>query len=225
MPGAENLSDQLSINSHHLRTRIKICGITCPEDAASVVQLGADAIGLVFYPASPRYVDTYKAAMIAQNLAPFVCKVGLFVDATADEINTVLNTVPLDMLQFHGTESQEECARYSRPYIKAIRIPNDAHGNLSQISNHYAGASAILLDSYVKGLPGGTGKTFDWNKVPPNLNKPIILSGGLTAANVAAAIKQVKPFAVDVSSGVETRPGIKDAKKIEKFIQEVLHVR
>jgi len=209
--------------NHIKRTRIKVCGITRIEDALSAVDSGANAIGFVFYEKSPRYIQEEKAADIAGELPPFVTKVALFVNASEEKIRSVLESVPVDILQFHGEETPEECRSYGRPYIKAVRMHDDV--DLFQISGDYFDASALLLDSFVEGTQGGTGKTFDWSIVPSNLNKRIILAGGLTAANVADAISKVSPYAVDVSGGVEIKKGIKDAAKIEEFIQEVMHAK
>jgi len=209
--------------NQYKRTRVKVCGITRVEDALNAVASGADAIGLVFYEKSPRYITVEKAAEIAESLPPFISKIALFVNAADEEIRTVLDIVPVDLLQFHGEESPQTCQAYGWPYIKAIRMHDDV--NLLQLSDDYAEASALLLDSFVEGTQGGTGQKFDWSRVPSNLNKPIILAGGLTAKNVAQAISEVSPYAVDVSGGVEIEKGIKDAAKIEEFIQEVLHAK
>ncbi len=205
------------------RTRVKVCGITRVEDALNAAESGADAIGFVFYEKSPRYITVKKAAEIAELLPPFVSKVALFVNASDEEIRTVLDTVPVDLLQFHGEESQKICQGYGWPYIKAIRMRDDV--DLLQLSDDYADASALLLDSFVEGTQGGTGQKFDWSRVPSDLNKPIILAGGLTHENVAAAISEVSPYAVDVSGSVEIKKGIKDAEKIQEFILEVLHAK
>jgi len=206
-------------NSSITRVRIKICGITRVEDALAATRLGADAIGLVFYPDSPRAVGIDTARRIAGMLPPFVTRVGLFVNATVDEINKVLQAVALDLLQFHGTEEPSECARYSKPYIKAVRMSDVV--DVQREARRYADASALLLDAYVKGKHGGTGATFNWSSVPADVGKPIILAGGLTAENVASAIRQILPYAVDVSGGVESGKGIKDASKMAEFIREV----
>ena len=200
-------------------TRIKICGITRAEDALAAVKAGADAIGLVFYERSPRHVSIAQAVQLAATLPPFVTSVGLFVNAEAALVREVLNRVPLDLLQFHGDESPEFCAQFARPYIKAIRVK--AGVDLLQCASDFRGAKGLLLDAHVEGVPGGTGATFDWTLIPEQLPLPVILSGGLDAENVAAAIEQVRPYAVDVSSGVEADKGIKDAAKIARFIQEV----
>ena len=201
------------------RVRVKICGITRVEDAITAARYGADAIGLVFYKDSPRYVDTGTAKNIALALPPFVSKVGLFVDASKDEIDEILSEVPLDILQFHGNETPEQCNEYTIHYIKAVRMQNGI--NLNEITSRYSEAVALLLDSYVEGKQGGTGKSFDWSIIPDNTAKPVILAGGLTPDNVADAIQQVSPYAVDVSGGVESAKGIKDENKIAAFIQEV----
>jgi phosphoribosylanthranilate isomerase len=202
-----------------LRTRVKICGITRAEDANTAVQHGADAIGLVFVEASPRHVDIAEAQAAIRSLPPFISVVGLFVDADPSYIERVLQEVHLDMLQFHGDESPEECQRYARPYMKAIRVRSDT--NLLQYALDYQRASALLLDAHVEGVAGGTGQRFDWTLIPAGLPMPIVLAGGLNAENVADAIKQVRPYAVDVSGGVESQKGIKDAGKIAAFMRGV----
>lgn len=198
-------------------TRVKICGITATEDGLHAAHAGADAIGLVFYAKSPRYVEAAAAAAIVRALPPFVTVVGLFVDALEDYVRAVLERVPLDVLQFHGQESPAYCARYGRPYLKAVRVKEDT--DLLQCAADYAAAQALLLDAYVPGVPGGTGERFDWTRIPARLSKPIVLSGGLTPGNVRQAIRQVHPWAVDVSSGVEASPGRKDSAKVSLFIE------
>lgn len=199
--------------------RSKICGITRIEDALAAAEAGADAIGLVFYAKSPRAVDVRQAREIVRALPPFVTTVGLFVNASRCELNEILEVVPLDLLQFHGDETPADCEGYHRPWIKALRVrPGD---DLEAACTLYSGARGILLDTYVAGVPGGTGEAFDWSLVPEKLSKPIILAGGLSAGNVAAAIAQVHPYAVDVSGGVEQAKGIKDAALIEAFIKAV----
>lgn len=208
-------------------TRIKICGITRAEDALAAAQAGADAIGLVFYERSPRHVSIVQAVQLAVALPPFVTIVGLFVNANEAFVREVLANVPLDLLQFHGDESPEFCAQFARPYLKAIRVK--AGVDLLQCAAHFNTAKGLLLDAHVEGIPGGTGATFDWGLIPARLPLPVILSGGLAAENVAAAIKQVQPYAVDVSSGVESGgveagKKIKDAAKIAAFINEVKQI-
>jgi len=199
--------------------RSKICGITRIEDALIAAEAGADAIGLVFYAKSPRAVSIQQARDIVAALPAFVTTVGLFVNASREELNDVLAGVALDLLQFHGDESPAECESYQRPYIKALRVkPGD---DIAQLAAPYAKARGILLDTYVPGVPGGTGAAFDWSLVPSGLPQPVILAGGLSAANVQAAIEQVRPYAVDVSGGVEVGKGIKDAAKIRAFMQAV----
>ncbi|HYQ49143.1 MAG: phosphoribosylanthranilate isomerase [Pseudomonas sp.] len=199
--------------------RSKICGITRIEDALAAAEAGADAIGFVFYAKSPRAVDVRQARAIIAELPPFVTTVGLFVNASRCELNEILEVVPLDLLQFHGDETPADCEGYQRPWIKALRVrPGD---DLEAACQLYSGARGILLDTYVAGVPGGTGEAFDWSLVPARLSKPIILAGGLSAANVGQAIAQVRPYAVDVSGGVEQAKGIKSAAKIEAFMQAV----
>lgn len=208
-------------------TRIKICGITRAEDARTVAASGADAIGLVFYAKSPRHVSAEQAAQLVAALPPFVTTVGLFVDADAAFVREVLAAVPLDVLQFHGDETPEYCAQFGRPYLKAIRVK--AGVDLLQCAARFSAAQALLLDAHVEGIPGGTGTAFDWTLIPRQLPLPVILSGGLDAKNVAEGIRQVRPYAVDVSSGVESGgveagKRIKDAAKIAAFVKEVKRV-
>lgn len=198
-------------------TRVKICGITSIEDGLHAAHAGADAIGLVFYAKSPRYVEVATAAAIVRALPPFVTVVGLFVDALEDYVRAVLERVPLDVLQFHGQESPAYCARFGRSYLKAVRVRADT--DLLQCAADYAAAQALLLDAYVPGVPGGTGERFDWSRIPLALPKPIVLSGGLAPDNVREAVAQVRPWAVDVSSGVEAGPGRKDPAKVSLFIE------
>ena len=205
-----------------MRTRVKICGITRVEDAMAAARAGADAVGFVFEPKSPRHVSADQAKAIIRALPPFVTVVGLFVNAAPDNIEAILNRVPLDLIQFHGNETPEQCRRYHRPYIKAIRMQADI--NLSEKAHLYNDAAGLLLDSYVADATGGTGQSFDWKRVPHDFPKPLILAGGLTSDNVALAIREAHPFAVDVSSGVEQSKGIKDAGKITAFLDAVRQV-
>lgn len=202
-----------------MRTRVKICGITRVEDALIAVAQGADAIGLVFYPPSPRYVTSVQASEIVNALPAFVTVVALFVDASRADVEAVLSQVNIDLIQFHGQESADECRQYGKSYMKAIRVKGDT--NLVQYETEYSDAKALLLDAYAEGVPGGTGQVFDWTIIPKNLSKPIVLAGGLDAGNVEQAIRQVKPYAVDVSGGVEFKKGIKDAAKIAAFMRGV----
>jgi phosphoribosylanthranilate isomerase len=206
-----------------MRTRVKICGITTPEDARLAAALGADAIGLVFHPPSPRRVDVAAARAICAALPPFVTRVGLFVDAAPAEIRAVLDAVPLDCLQFHGEESPEDCAGWGRRWIKALRM----HPGLDVAAAvaRYRDASGVLLDAWVAGVPGGTGQTFDWGRVPRDCALPVVLAGGLTPDNVSAAIDATHPYAVDVSGGVEATKGRKDRSKLAAFMQGVTRVR
>lgn len=199
--------------------RSKICGITRVEDALLAAEAGADAIGLVFYAKSPRAVDVRQARAIVAALPPFVTTVGLFVNASRCEINEILDAVPLDLLQFHGDERAADCAGFHRPYIKALRVqPGD---DVRARCAEFPQAAGILLDTFVPGVPGGTGQAFDWSLVPADPGCPIILAGGLDAENVAAAIRQVRPWAVDVSGGVEASKGVKDAAKVRAFVTAV----
>ena len=200
-------------------TRIKICGITRVEDALAAAHSGADALGLVFYDKSPRYVTPKQAAQLAAAIPPFVTLVGLFVNPSAEDVQEILKKVPLDVLQFHGEEEPKFCAQFNRPYLKAVRVKYGV--DLVQYAARYKDAQGLLLDAFVEGTHGGTGVSFDWTLIPQNLPLPVVLSGGLDVNNVADAIKQVRPWAVDVSSGVEAAKGIKDAAKIAAFINEV----
>ena len=200
-------------------TAVKICGITRVDDAAAAARNGADAIGFVFYAKSPRNVAAATAATIVARLPPFLSAVGLFVNPAAAEVESVLDQVRLDLLQFHGEEPPAFCAQFGVPYVKAARVRADL--DLVQYARDYAAARGLILDAFVDGTHGGTGTSFDWSLVPRDLPLPVVLSGGLNAANVAQAIRRVAPWAVDVSSGVEASPGIKDAQKIAAFMKEV----
>lgn len=207
-------------------TRVKICGITRPEDALHAANEGVDAIGLVFYDRSPRFVTSEQAAEICKILPAFVTSVALFKDANADSIQQVLERVPIDCLQFHGNESAEFCRQFGRPYIKALGMEGGTnHGDdISRLAETYFDARGLLLDSHAPGAAGGTGESFDWNTIPQDLPQPLILAGGLDVDNVAKAIRTVKPFAVDVSSGVESEKGIKDAERVTAFMNRVRNV-
>lgn len=200
-------------------TRIKICGITRIEDALAAAYLGTDAIGLVFWPQSPRSITSAKAREIVAALPPFISSVGVYVDPAAEWVKETIAVAGLSLLQFHGDESPEFCSQFSLPYIKAVRVR--AGVDLLQYATRYSNARGLLLDSYVEGTPGGTGDAFNWSLIPQRMSLPLILSGGLHPGNVTAAIKQVRPWAVDVSSGVEVAKGIKDAEKIAAFMQGV----
>lgn len=204
------------------RMRTKICGITRPEDGQEAARLGVDAIGLVFYPPSPRHVSLDQARAIVAALPPFVTVVALFVDPSVAEVEAVLHAVPVDVLQFHGEESPDFCRQFARPYLKAVRVRPSL--DLLQYAAHYAGARGLLADAFVPGMAGGTGATFDWSLLPPNLPLPLILSGGLDPSNIAAAVAAVCPAAVDISSGVESAKGIKDPALMAAFIGAVQHV-
>ncbi|TDT41540.1 phosphoribosylanthranilate isomerase [Halospina denitrificans] len=202
------------------RTRVKICGITRPEDALAAAQAGADAIGLVFYPASARAVTIPQASAICHVLPPFVTVVGLMVNPEAEMVRKHLEALPLDLLQFHGDESAGFCNSFGHPWIKAVRV-RDA-GVVAQAEEAYHGASGILADAYDPDQYGGTGRTFNWGWLPERPSRPLILAGGLNAGNVGDAVRRVRPWAVDVSGGVEDAPGIKNAALIQNFIREVI---
>ena len=208
-------------------TRVKICGITRVDDGLAAARAGADAIGLVFWSGTPRCVSLNQARAIVDSLPPYVTTVGLFVDPAPEEVRAALAAVPLDLLQFHGDELPEFCANFGRPYVKAIPVRPGV--DLLHYASRYAGAKGWLFDAFQPGgLPGGTGTTFDWKAIPGGLARPLILSGGLTPENVGSAIRAVRPWAVDVSSGVEVsgddgkpEKGIKSPLKIAAFIREV----
>ncbi len=201
-----------------MRTKVKICGITRPEDGLAAVRHGADAIGLVFFEQSPRAVDIDTACAIVRETPAFVTITGLFVNPEREYVQAVLDKVSIDLLQFHGVEAQQFCAGFGRRYIKAISMKDEsATASIQQ----YSDAAGILFDAYHPDLHGGTGKTFDWDTIPTDLKVPMVLAGGLDAGNVADAIRQVRPYAVDVSSGVELDKGLKDEKKIAAFMKEV----
>lgn len=202
-----------------MSTAVKICGITRIEDALAAARCGAHAIGLVFYRASPRYVAPDRAGDIVRALPPFVTAVGLFVDASAQEVRAVLAQASVGLLQFHGAELPAFCRQFGLPYLKAVQVR--AGVDLLQYAHDYHDAKALLLDAFVDGARGGTGETFDWSLIPGTLPLPIVLSGGLTADNVTEAIRAVRPWAVDVSSGVEAEKGSKDAAKIAAFMSGV----
>lgn len=200
-------------------TRIKICGMTRPEDARAATDCGADAIGMIFYAGSARAVTVDQAAGVAAVVPPFVTIVALFVNEPATSIRRILDNVPVDLIQFHGDESADFCQQFGRPWIKALRVkPSlDIAGECARFSS----ARAVLLDAWQQDEPGGTGKTFDWGLAPQDLSLPLVLAGGLDESNVGEAISTLHPGAVDVCSGVERSPGIKDAHKIRRFIAAV----
>jgi phosphoribosylanthranilate isomerase len=212
-----------------VRTRVKICGITRVEDGLAAAHAGADAIGLVFWRGTPRVVELGRARAIAAALPPFVTIVGLFVDPDPEDVRRTLAAVPLDVLQFHGAEPPGLCRSFGRPYLKALAVFDQ--GDLLESSAIYGDAAGILLDAPpADGIPGGTGRRFDWSRVPAGLSRPLVLGGGLDAGNVAEAIRRVRPWAVDVSSGVEARgadgrpvKGVKDPARIAAFIEEARH--
>lgn len=201
------------------RTRVKICGIRDPRMAGVAARAGADAIGLVFHDASPRAVTVEAAREIARAVPAFVTVVGLFVDRDPGFVRAVLDRVPLGMLQFHGEEPPRYCAGFGLPWMRAVRVGPGV--DLVECDQRFSLASALLLDAQVPGLPGGTGTAFDWSLIPPGLGRPVVLSGGLDAGSVGRAIAAVKPWAVDVSSGVESARGVKDAALVEGFVRSV----
>ncbi len=201
-----------------MRTRVKICGITRPQDAIAAAQTGADAIGLVFYPPSPRFLSIERAIELRDAVPPFVQTVALFVNPGRREVDEVIERVQPAMLQFHGEEAPDFCAGFGVPWLKACRMKGGV--NLLEYFRAYPGAAGWLADAFVEGY-GGAGKSFDWSLVPAERERPLVLSGGLTKDNVAEAVRRVRPWAVDVSSGVESAKGIKDAAKVAAFIQEV----
>jgi phosphoribosylanthranilate isomerase len=203
-----------------LRVRIKFCGMTRPVDAAAAAAAGADAVGLVFHRDSPRYVSPGQASGICAALPPFVACVGLFVDPDAEWVRHVLNTVPLDLLQFHGSEAATLCTAFGIPYLKVVRVREA--GDILRAGREHPAAAALLLDSFDAAKPGGTGVTFSWTLVPAQRSHPIVVAGGLVPENVGAAIAALRPYAVDVSSGIESSPGIKDPEKMRRFVRAVL---
>ncbi|SDN89564.1 phosphoribosylanthranilate isomerase [Vreelandella arcis] len=200
-----------------LRTRVKFCGFTREDDVARAVALGVDALGFVMWPKSSRSVSVEQLAPLASSVPAFVSRVGLFVDPSVEAVEQCLPH--LDLLQFHGDESPEFCAAFGRPWIKALRMRETI--NLSEEAERYGQAQALLLDAYRPGTPGGTGEAFDWSRIPATLAKPVILAGGLTPENVAQAVHQVMPYAVDVSGGIEASRGCKDARKMALFMRQV----
>lgn len=202
-----------------MATAVKICGITRVEDGLAAARAGAHAVGLVFYPKSPRYVTPGKAAGIIRALPPFITTVGLFVNSSAEEVRSALQQAPVQLLQFQGDETPEFCRQFKLPYVKAVRVKPGT--DLLQYARDYHDAKALLLDAYIEGLHGGSGVAFDWSLIPRELPLPVILSGGLTVDNVMDAVRRVRPSAVDVSSGVESAKGVKDAARISAFIKGV----
>jgi len=202
-----------------MRTRVKFCGLTRIADVDAAVRVGADAVGLVFHSGSARALQPVQAVELVAALPAFVTAVGLFVDAAPEQVRSVLDAVPLGALQFHGQETPEYCRRFGRPWIKAVAVRPGI--DLDAIARRYAGASSLLLDTYDPTMAGGTGRRFDWDLVPPRLAADCILAGGLQPENVAAAIRQLRPHAVDVSGGIEQAKGIKDGDKMTAFMKGV----
>ncbi|MBD3641598.1 MAG: phosphoribosylanthranilate isomerase [Marinobacter sp.] len=205
-----------------MSTRVKICGLTRPEDVSAAISCGADALGFVFYEPSPRSVSPAHAAALVRDIPPFVQAVGLFVNPAREFVEQVLSEVPLDLLQFHGDETPEFCRSFGRRWIKAIRVREE--GQIESAFQDYRDAAGLLVDAWVPDKFGGTGQSFNWQLIPENRPMPLVLAGGLSSDNVSRAVTQVKPWAVDVSGGVERSKGIKDIQKISDFIKEVHRV-
>lgn len=205
-----------------MRTRIKICGMTRVEDAMAAAQLGVDAIGLVFYEKSPRHLSLSQAQQISLALPAFVTRVALFLNPQESLVKQVMAEVNIDLLQFHGNETAEFCESFGRPYIKALGVANC--DDLDALCQPYQNASGLLLDSHAQGASGGTGEAFDWSTIPQQLRQRIILAGGLNPDNVAAAVEQIKPYGVDLSSGVESAPGLKDIELMRRLVQQVKRI-
>ncbi len=202
-----------------MRTRVKICGITSPDDGAAAARQGADAIGLIFYPPSPRLVTVARARAIADALPPFVARVAVFVNPSAAEVEEVVRGCRPDLLQFHGEESPELCRAFGVPYLRSLRVKRGI--DLLESLSPFHDAAGWLLDAYRDDLYGGTGEAFDWDLIPQRLARPVVLSGGIDAGNVGEAIRRVRPWAVDVSSGVESAKGVKDERLIAALIAGV----
>lgn len=203
-------------------SRVKICGIRCLEDALVAIDAGASALGFVFYKPSPRYIAPAVAAQIIQQLPPFVTTTALFVDEDVAQVQSVIEQTKIDLLQFHGSESVDYCEQFSRPYIKALRVRESL--DIEAAAKQYHSARALLLDAYVKGVPGGTGACFNWQLIPQALRQKVILAGGLDVSNAAQALTDVAPFALDISGGVEAQKGVKCPQKIKEFMDEVASV-
>lgn len=201
-----------------MRVRVKICGITRPEDARAAARAGADAVGLVFWEGSSRHLSLEAAERVVRDLPAFVARTALFMDASAEAVKAVIDRLPVDLLQFHGSENEAFCARFGKPYIKALGMRGGT--DVAEMAAGYPTASGLILDGHAPGQPGGGGQRFDWRRIP-SLERPVILAGGLTPGNVGEAVTVARPWAVDVSSGVEGAPGIKDARLMERFIDEV----
>lgn len=220
MPLNRRLPDDVSGRS--MQVRIKFCGITREVDAEAAVALGVDALGFVFYAPSPRHVEPARAAAIVRALPPFICKVGLFVNAPGAEVARIVETVGLDVVQYHGDETPADCAQAPRPWIKALRVRPEL--DLAAAGSAFGAASALLYDAYDPALYGGSGKAFDWSLLAAAGRAPVILAGGLTVDNVAEAVRQTRPYAVDVSGGIESAKGVKDHDKMQRFVAEVRRI-
>ncbi|PHQ26276.1 phosphoribosylanthranilate isomerase [Marinobacter guineae] len=205
-----------------MSARVKICGLTRPEDVDAAIECGADALGFVFYGPSPRSVTADQAAALVRRIPAFVSVVGLFVNPSQQEVEAVLDKVPLDLLQFHGDETAAYCSGFGRRWIKAVRVRES--GQIERAFEEFRDSAGLLVDAWDPEKYGGTGRAFNWDLIPEDRPLPLILAGGLSSANVFAAVNQVKPWAVDVSGGVEQNKGIKDFQKISHFIKEVHRV-
>lgn len=203
---------------HSMRTRIKICGLTRESDVAAAIAAGADAVGFVCYPKSPRYVTPVRLRALSRELSVFATPVLLFVNAASDLVEGALDVMPNAILQFHGDEHEPACSRYAHPYIRSVAMTDDA--DIARVESEFASAAGLLVDAPSDDF-GGSGRTFNWSKLPVQRTKPLVLAGGLNADNVAAAIAEAKPYAVDVSSGVEHEPGVKSTSKIKAFVEAV----
>lgn len=204
-----------------MQTRIKFCGMTQQTDVQHAVKLHVDALGFVFVERSPRYLTIDKANKLFNLIPPYIMKVGLFMNEEPGQVKFVLSQLNINLLQFHGEEEESYCNQFDIPYLKAV--PMSSTGAVSEFCSKYPSATGFVLDSHVSGQMGGSGKVFKWDSIPNNLNKPIILAGGLTPNNVANAVERVKPYAVDVSSGIEASNGVKDPIKMDLFVKEVRH--
>jgi len=202
--------------NNHLRTRIKICGMTRQSDALHAVEAGADALGFVFWQPSKRYISPDKAARMIDCVSAYVTTVAVFVDPSSAEVCSVLDHTAIDSLQFHGQETAAFCQQFGRPYVKALAMREGQ--DVAEYCRRYPQAAGVLLDTYRAGMPGGTGESFQWQVIPADLPRPVILAGGLTPQNIAHAIRTVRPYAVDVSSGVESAPGHKESAKLQALV-------
>ncbi len=204
-----------------MSTQIKFCGMTRAEDVDHAIDLEVNALGFVFVKESPRNLGIEQARQLMEHVPPFIMRVGLFMDATVDEIEDIIRHTRLNMLQFHGSEEEEFCCQFPMPYLKAV--PVHSTDSIERFCTGYPSASGFVLDSHASGKMGGTGESFAWNRVPASLDRPVVLAGGLTPENIARAVREVQPYAVDVSTGIESSPGLKDFEKMKRFVMEARH--